>query len=86
MIGIQNRKKFISLLADKFDIAENEASFVSWKTGLENDFTELDIFILENPSSESDQILKIFQKSSKFQMFLNELQDRKETDKSFKKV
>ena len=85
MIGIQNRKKFISLLAGIFDIAQNEASYVSWKTGLENDVTDFDSFIFENPSREYDKALIVIKKSSKFQMFLDELQNRKQTGQSFKK-
>ena len=85
MIGIQNRKKIISLLADIFDIAQNEASYVSWKTGLENYVTDFDKFVFENPSLEYDKTLIFIQKSSKFKEFSNELQNRKETGQSFKK-
>jgi hypothetical protein len=87
MTEIQSRKKFISFLSNTFDITQNEASYLSWKTGIEKDFTDFTFISSDVSFNNYDQTVKFMQqKSSKFQTFLDELQNRKETEKSFKKT
>ena len=85
--NLLNRKAFISFLADRFNITQGEASYISWKTGIEHDFIDFDNFSYESLSLQNDdRALKfLLQKSSKFKEFLDELQNRKETGQSFKK-
>ena len=83
---LQNRKKFILFLAKTFGITQGEASFLSWKTGLDKDFTDFDTFISSGISLNNydSSVMFLKEKSSKFQKFLDEMQNRKETGKSFK--
>jgi hypothetical protein len=85
--NLLNRKAFISSLADRFNITQGEASYLSWKTGIEYDFTDSDKIIIEALSLHNDdRALKLMlEKSSKFKNFLDELQNRKEAGQSFKK-
>jgi hypothetical protein len=83
---LQNRKPFILFLAKTFGITEGEASYLSWKTGLEKDFTDFDTFLAAGFSLNSydSDVMFLKEKSSKFQKFLDEMQNRKETGKLFK--
>ena len=84
--NLLNRKAFISFLADRFDITQGEASYLSWKTGIEHDFTDSDKIINEALSLHNDDrsLKLLLERSSKFKEFLDELQSRKETGKSFR--
>jgi hypothetical protein len=83
---LQNRREFILFLAKTFEITPGEASYLSWKTGLEDDFTDFATFISSDISLNNYDLAVKFlkEKSPKFQKFLDELQNRKETGKSFK--
>jgi hypothetical protein len=85
--NLLNRRAFISFLADRFNRTQGEASYLSWKTGIEHDFTDSDKTINEGLSLQNDDrdLKFLLQISSRFKEFLDELQNRKETGKSFKK-
>jgi hypothetical protein len=84
--SLQNRREFILFLSKTFDITPGEASYLSWKTGLEKDFNDFATFISSGISLDNfDLVVKVMkEESSKFQKFLDELQNRKETGKSFR--
>jgi len=85
---LQNRKEFILFLAKTFEITQGEASYLSWKTGLERDFTDFNTILASGFSLDNyDAAVKFLkEKSSKSQKFLDEMQNRKETGKSFKNI